>query len=109
EAEATMSNYSLDAARIYWINATYLTEDSDALAAKAGTQGTQLAVRYALDAARLRAAGGLDSETARKLDILRSGLVLPAPTRAGAAEKLNEIATSLQSQYGKGKGLLLGN
>jgi peptidyl-dipeptidase A len=45
---------------------------------------------------------------ARKLDILRNGLVLPAPTRAGAATELSEIATGLQSSYGKGKGTLNG-
>jgi peptidyl-dipeptidase A len=45
---------------------------------------------------------------ARKLDILRTGIVLPAPTAAGAAEELNTIATDLNSQYGKGKGTLRG-
>lgn len=45
---------------------------------------------------------------ARKLDILRNGIVMPAPVRDGAATELNEIATSLNSQYGKGKGTLDG-
>ena len=45
---------------------------------------------------------------ARKLDILRNGIVLPAPTTAGAATELNEIATRLNSAYGRGKGTLNG-
>src|SRR3546814_1279239 len=51
---------------------------------------------------------GLSADTKRKLDILRTGLVLPAPTTEGAATELNEIATDLSSQYGKGKGTLGG-
>src|SRR3546814_17941213 len=51
---------------------------------------------------------GLSADTKRKLDILRTGLVLPAPTTPGAATELNTIATDLQSQYGKGKGTLDG-
>jgi peptidyl-dipeptidase A len=39
---------------------------------------------------------------------LRGGLVLPAPTREGAAAELATIATRLQSSYGKGKGMLKG-
>jgi peptidyl-dipeptidase A len=51
---------------------------------------------------------GLDPGVARKLDILRTGIVLPAPTTPGAATELNNIATDLASQYGKGKGTLDG-
>ena len=45
---------------------------------------------------------------ARKLNLLRTGLVLPAPTTPGAAAELNTISTELQSEYGKGKGTLDG-
>src|SRR3546814_20140927 len=51
---------------------------------------------------------GLSADTKRKLDILRNGIVLPAPTTPGAATELNMIATDLQSQYGKGRGTLNG-
>ena len=51
---------------------------------------------------------GLSYDTKRKLDILRTGIVLPAPTTPGAATELNNIATKLQSDYGKGKGTLNG-
>ncbi len=40
--------------------------------------------------------------------MLRNGIVLPAPTTDGAATELNEIATKLGSQYGKGMGTLNG-
>ncbi|NCP18743.1 MAG: M2 family metallopeptidase [Erythrobacter sp.] len=106
--EQTMADYSLAANQTYWINATYITHDTDALAAKVGAQGTEMSVDYALKAAEFATVAGLDPEVARKLDILRNGIVLPAPTTDGAATELNEIATSLNSQYGKGKGTLNG-
>ncbi len=107
-AEKDLFDYSLEAAQVYWVNATYLTQDTDAMAARTGAIGTEKSVRYALDAARYAQVPGLSAEVSRKLDILRNGIVLPAPTTPGAAEELNQIATDLQSQYGKGRGTLNG-
>ncbi|XAP77692.1 M2 family metallopeptidase [Citromicrobium bathyomarinum] len=106
--EKDLFDYSVHASQIYWVNATYITHDTDALAAKVGAEGTEKSVNYALEAAKYAEVDGLDPEVARKLDILRNGIVLPAPTADGAATELNEIATSLNSQYGKGKGTLNG-
>ena len=106
--EKDLYDFSLEASRVFWINATYINEDTDALAARYGTIGTEKAVDYALAAARYAEVPGLDPVVARKLDILRNGIVLPAPTAPGAAEELNLIATDLASQYAKGKGTLRG-
>ena len=106
--EKDLFDYTVRASQVYWVNATYITHDTDALAAQAGAEGTEKSVEYALEAAKYAEVEGLDPEVARKLDILRNGIVLPAPTTEGAATELNEIATSLNSQYGKGKGTLNG-
>lgn len=107
-AEKDLFDYSIEASQVYWVNATYITEDTDALAARVGAIGTEKSVAYALEAAKYAKVPGLSADTRRKLDILRNGIVLPAPTTPGAATELNEIATSLNSQYGKGKGTLNG-
>ena len=107
-AEADLFDYSVDASRVNWVNATYITVDTDAMAAAINAVGTEKSVEYALEAAKYARIEGLDPVVARKLDILRNGIVLPAPTTPGAAEELNTIATDLQSQYGKGKGTLNG-
>ena len=106
--EAEMAEYAVDAARAYWINANFITDDTDALAAKAGARGTTMSVNAAIEAAKYQDVAGLDPETRRKLDKLRGGIVLPAPTADGAAVELNTIATKLQSAYGKGQGVLNG-
>ena len=107
-AETKLAEFSLPAAQAAWTNATYITDDTDALAAYFGTIGTEMSVGFANDAARFADVPGLDYDTKRKLDTLRGGIVLPAPTTPGAAAELNTISTSLQSQYGKGKGTLNG-
>lgn len=107
EAEKVLGDLSEYAARIAWINATYINFDSDWLSARSGAEFTELGVKYAKGAARFNALA-LDYDTRRKLDILKQGLTLPAPSTPGAAKELNDIATRLQSTYGKGRGTLEG-
>jgi peptidyl-dipeptidase A len=108
KAEKDLFDFSVEAGRVNWVNSTYITDDTDALAAKYGEIGTEKSVAYALEAAKYQNVAGLSAETRRKLDILRGGLVLPAPTTEGAAAELSMIATKLNSAYGKGKGTLKG-
>ena len=107
-AEKDLFDYSVESSQVNWVNATYITEDTDAMAARINAVGTEKSVKYALEAAKFAAIPGLSPDTKRKLDILRNGIVLPAPTTPGAATELNTIATRLQSQYGKGRGTLNG-
>ena len=107
-AEKDLAEFAVINSRAQWVNATYITDDTDALAAYFGTIGTEKSVKYANEAARFAEVPGLDYDTKRKLDILRGALVLPAPTTEGAAAELNMIATRLQSTYGKGRGTLNG-
>jgi peptidyl-dipeptidase A len=107
-AEKELAQLSHLNSRAQWVNSTYITDDTDALAAHFGTLDTEMRVRLANEAARFANVEGLDYDTRRKLDILRSALTLPAPTTAGAAAELNTIATRLQSTYGKGRGTLNG-
>lgn len=108
KAEKELFDFSIESSRMSWVNNTYITDDTDALAAKYDAIGTEMSVRYAKDAARFQNVPGLTPDTRRKLDILRGGIVLPAPTTPGAAAELSEIATRLNSRYGKGKGTLNG-
>ncbi|HEV2502204.1 MAG TPA: M2 family metallopeptidase [Mesorhizobium sp.] len=108
DAEAALNAESVRVNRIQWVNSTFLTEDTDALAAEAGARQTELSVRLALEAAKFDKVEGLGDEVKRKLNILKGGIVLPAPTTAGAADQLNNISTRLQSAYGKGEGSLRG-
>ncbi len=107
-AEKDLFDFSIEGGRVAWINSTYLTDDTDAIAARYGEIGTEKSVGYALEAAKYQALSGLSYDTKRKLDILRGSIVLPAPTTPGAAAELATISTKLQSAYGKGRGTLRG-
>ena len=107
-AEKDLFDYSVESSVVNWDNATNITDATDAAAAKINAIGTEKTVKYALEAAKFAQVSGLGYDTKRKLDILRNGIVLPAPTTPGAATELNNIATKLQSDYGKGKGTLGG-
>ncbi|SMQ57702.1 peptidyl-dipeptidase A [Altererythrobacter xiamenensis] len=106
--EKDMFDFSVEYARVEWINNTYIIHDSNELAAKYGAEATAKAVTYANDAAKYAQVDGLDPEVARKLDMLRNGIVMPAPVRDGAATELASIATALGAAYGKGRGTLNG-
>ncbi|CAN5380877.1 M2 family metallopeptidase [soil metagenome] len=108
KAEATLAEASIDSARIQWVRATYITDDTDALVARDSAKSTEMRVQFALQAAKFQNLPGLSLDTKRKLDILRGGITLPAPTRAGASDQLATVSTRMSSLYGKGKGTLDG-
>ena len=107
-AEKELAELSVVAARADWVNQTYITDDTEALAAHFGTLDTEMRVRLANEAARFATVQGLDYDTQRKLNLLRASLTLAAPTTPGAAAELNTIKTRLQGIYGKGRGSLGG-
>ena len=108
DAEKQLADISVPVNQANWVNATFITDDTDALAAKANAQATELAVKLAGEAARYASVPGLSFDTKRKIDLLRSGITLPAAARPGAADELATLVTRMSSSYGKGKGTLEG-
>ncbi|MXO90502.1 M2 family metallopeptidase [Pontixanthobacter aquaemixtae] len=108
KTEAEMEKMWVLGGRAAWINSTYITDDTNALNAYFGAIAAETSVAKGLAAAKFAALDGLDPDVARKLDILRVALVLPAPTTEGAAAEAAELATSLNAAYGQGKGTLNG-
>jgi len=102
KSEEEIVELSAEAARIYWINANFITDDTDWLTAKVGAEGALLSTRLANDAKRFKDLT-LPADMARKMDGLKRGSNFPAPDKPGAAEELSTIQTSLNSAYGKGK------
>ena len=101
-AEADLARESAYVNRAAWVQDTDLTDDTSWLAAKANAEQTELSVRYAKAAAAFDHLE-VDPVTRRKLYLLEQGLVLPAPSRPGAARELADIAARLDSDYSTGK------
>lgn len=45
----------------------------------------------------------MDIDTRRKLDLMRSSLVLPAPADSKKSTRLSQITSDLEGMYGSGK------
>lgn len=102
QAEADLAALSVEANRAEWIYSNFITDDTAALSAAMGEKITSTSVRYATEAAKY-ADVALDAVNSRKLNSLRSSLVLPAPLDPTKNAELASIASELNGLYGKGK------
>ena len=102
KAEADLANLNVEANRAEWIYSNFITDDTAALSAAMGEKITSTSVRYATEAAKY-ANVDLDAVNARKLNSLRSSLVLPAPLDPAKNAELAGIVSELNGLYGKGK------
>ncbi|GER06879.1 peptidase M2 [Iodidimonas muriae] len=103
EAEATVSRESEAAARTAWVNSNFITYDTNWLSAKSSEKMTTLGVELAQKASTFRDLD-LPDDVARKINLLRLGLTLPAPAGdTEATAELAQITTDLEASYGKGK------
>jgi peptidyl-dipeptidase A len=101
-AEKEVSEFSHYAARVYWVKANFITEDTAALEARVGEEGAKLSTRLANEAKRFKDLS-LPADMKRKIDGLLRGSNFPAPDDPAAAKKLAEIMTRLDGRYGKGR------
>jgi peptidyl-dipeptidase A len=101
-AEAELLALSNEQGRAAWVQATYITPDSEALAAAATERQIQAAARLAKEAAKFDETA-VDAESARKLRLLKTGLTLAAPADPKKSAELTQITTRMEGTYGKGK------
>ena len=102
DAEQRLLLLGVDAARADWIKSTYITDDTEAIAAKLNEKAIAATVAYAKQATRFDGLK-LDAETARKLKLLKLSLTIATPSDAGESEELTRIVTGMEDTYGKGK------
>lgn len=102
-AEAVLYELEVQDARANWIQATYITHDTNLLASEAYERFMVAAVELATGAARfMPLLNEVPYDVTRKLDLLRSGITLPAPQRREAARELSKIVTEMTSTYSTG-------
>ncbi len=101
-AEAELLQLNINAERAQWVNATYITDDTEILAANAAGALIGRNVELAKEAIRFDGLE-LDGEIRRRLDFVKLGITLPAPSDAAKREELTRLTTGMPSTYGKGK------
>jgi len=103
EAEAELEKLAEHAELIAWVNSNFITSDTEQLSASATEAYTALQVRLATQAAAFNDVKDLGADTQRKLGIIRSNIVIPAPAGAAEMAEQSEIGTKMGGIYGKGK------
>ncbi len=101
-AEAELLELLIDAERAAWVQANFITEDTQAIAAEAAEKLLGAASRYAKEAARF---DGLELpyDVERRLMILKLGGSVAAPSDPALTRELTQIASGLEATYGAGK------
>jgi peptidyl-dipeptidase A len=85
-----------------WVKNTYITDDTERLAAEGDDAVLAYQARALRDAQRFLGLQ-LDPETARMLYLLRVSSPLLAPNDAKARKELTELGAKMEGLYGKGK------
>jgi len=102
EADARLLELANESSRADWVKSTYITDDTETLAAQANQRAIAATVSYAKAATRFDGLR-LPDDVARKLKLLKLALTLPAPSDPKQAEELTRIVAGLEGTYGKGK------
>jgi peptidyl-dipeptidase A len=103
QSEKQLAGLLLENERMAWVYSNFITEDTEKLAADANRKFVARQVEVAVEAARYITLEELDPDTRRKLDILRSGITMPAPRDAVKMAEQSDIGAQLVGMYGKGE------
>jgi peptidyl-dipeptidase A len=90
------------AQRSSWVQETFITPDTEEMAAEAD-QAVKAATSELAAQARLYEGLKLPEDVARKLKLIKLSVDIPAPRDTAESTELSQINASLQSDYGKGK------
>ena len=101
-AEARLLELGVAANQQSWVKSTYITYDTELLAAKADEKNIAATMELAKEATRFDRLR-LPPDLARKFKLLKVSLTLAAPSNPKQAEELTQIVSSMEGTYGKGK------
>src|ERR1017187_4056729 len=90
-AEQKLLDLNNDAQRADWIKDTYITDDTEAVAAIIDERAINATVGYAKESTRFDGLT-LDPVTARKIKLLKLSLTIPTPNDPKESEELTRIA-----------------
>jgi peptidyl-dipeptidase A len=102
DAEHRLLDLSIKSGRADWVKSTFITDDTEAMAAEAN-ENLIAATTELADQGRRFEKLQLSPETQRKLKLLKLSLTLPAPKDPTERNELTKIAATMEGDYGKGK------
>ncbi len=102
DAEKRLLELNIKAGRADWVKSTFITDDTEALAADANETLIGATTELAEQARRYENAD-LSPESKRKLKLLKLLLTLPAPKDPNERSEVTKLTASMEGDYGKGK------
>jgi len=100
--ESALDKLSVTDNRAAWVKDTYITDDTEILAAKADEDYIRQTVDF-VHRAQPFAALSMPPDLARKFLLLKLSLTVAAPSDPARAAELTRITSGMEGTYGKGK------
>jgi len=102
QAEARLLELSEESGRAAWVQSTYITEDTEILAARANQRYMDAVAQLVKESRRFDGIQ-LPHELERKMKLLRLSLTLAAPSDPKESQELARLAAGMEAAYGKGR------
>src|ERR1041385_5090982 len=97
DAEKRLLDLNIKAGRADWVKSTFITDDTETLAAEANDNLIAATTELAEQARRYENVD-LSPEAKRKLKLIKLSLTLPAPKDPNERNELTKIAASMRSE-----------
>jgi len=102
DTEKRLFALNVKSSRADWVKSTYITDDTETIAAEANKDLIAATTELAEQSRRFDGLQ-LSTDVARKIKLLKLSLTLPAPKDEKERDELTKIAASMEGDYGKGK------
>lgn len=101
-ANATTLKLGIQQGEAGWVQQTFITDDTEAIAARANQAANEAGAKFARESVQFDQVQ-VSAEERRQLNLLKVALVLSPPSDAKESDELSKIMARLESTYGKGK------
>jgi peptidyl-dipeptidase A len=101
-AQSKLLDLSIQQQRADWVKSTFITYDTEILAAKADEDQIAATMELAKESTRFSHLK-MPEDMARQFKLLHLSLTLAAPSNQKEAQELTQIATRMEGIYGSGK------
>ena len=101
-ANATTLKLGSQQGQAVWVQQTFITDDTEAIAARANQAANDAGAQFAKESTKFDKAP-VSADERRQLNLLKVSLVLASPADPKDSDELSKIMAKLESTYGKGK------
>ena len=101
-ASATTLKLGIQQGEAGWVQQTFITDDTEAIAARANQAANEAGAKFAKASVQYDHVQ-VSADERRQLNLLKVALVLATPSDAKESDELSRIMARLESTYGKGK------